>query len=166
MASCFLMMTKIKKIDTILSSVHGCHAFSKIISFSKPLCAPSMSRPLRSARLPMLPPSLPEIMARVILFENNIYDNVRKEFLAVSKYFKGDIDQIAAFWFEYYDYNYDNANQCLLLQCLVSNLGFQHPFIKRMLDTILRPATLHRLGVVRCIRKGVTYYRIFVGGAV
>jgi hypothetical protein len=118
------------------------------------------SRPLRSKPLP---PILPEIMARINTLPDKSYENIRKDFEAVVKYFKDDPDLITSFWLTHYEYDLTDYKHRYLLSKLFEKVGFKMPQVRALLDSIQDTLLLSQLGAVRYQVGNKTHYRTCVG---
>jgi hypothetical protein len=122
------------------------------------------TRPIRATRLARQAPLLPDILSRIeVAPSRSTYELIRGEYDRVAKYFKQDTDEIATFWLQHYVYDYKNEKHCLLLRYLIATLGVKPYLVGILLDEIKDKSLLRQLGIVRCKRDAVTYYRIYVG---
>jgi hypothetical protein len=122
-----------------------------------------MSRPVRSCRVKAEHPVLPEIISRINDLKGKYYENIRKEFEAVSKYFKDDTDLIAHFWLTHYEYNTLDFKHQFLLRTIFEKVGLKNKHVVGFLDKDLDGELLSKLGVVRVDNGKKTFYRIRVG---
>lgn len=102
-------------------------------------------------------------MARINSLHGKYYEQIRKEFNAVSKYYHDDGEEIAGFWLIDYEYDLDDFKHQFLIRCLLSATGLKEPFVVEFLDSITDQETLTRLAVVRVSSGSRTFYRIHTG---
>lgn len=121
------------------------------------------ARPTRSCRIKVEPPVFAEVMARINSLHGKYYEQIRKEFNAVSKYYHDDGEEIAGFWLIDYEYDLDDFKHQFLIRCLLSATGLKEPFVVEFLDSITDQETLTRLAVVRVSSGSRTFYRIHTG---
>jgi hypothetical protein len=122
-----------------------------------------MSRPVRNCRIKTEHPILPEIISRINNLKGKYYENIRKEFNDVSKYFKDDTELIAHFWLTHYEYDTLDFKHQFLLRSLFDKVGLKNEHVVNFLDKILDNELLSKLAVVRVNNGKTTFYRIRVG---
>lgn len=122
-----------------------------------------MSRPIRSTRIKPVTPVLPEIISRINLLDGSLYENIRNEVEAVTKYFKGDCDAIAEFWLTNYEYNLLDFKHLYLLNMVFDVTGLKQELVVEFLDKILDESILNKLGAVRVNKGKKVFYRMRVG---
>ncbi len=116
-------------------------------------------RPIRSCRVPLLTPNLPEIVARISIINENLYQNIKNEFEYTYKYFKGDTNLIASFWFKNYEYNLLDTKQQFLIYYIISYVGLKHPLVVKLLEN-LDDTILYNIGACRVKRGNIHFYRL------
>lgn len=136
-----------------------------LVAHTSPTSPVKMSavRPTRSCRVKVEPPVFAEVMARINSLTCKYYEQIRKEFNAVSKYYHDDGEEIAGFWLTDYEYDLDDFKHQFLIRCLLSTTGLKEPFVVEFLDSITDQETLTKLGVVRISNVTKTFYRIRTG---